>query len=439
MSTGERRRRRRSASACDLRRRRRCASVLHAEVDVDAELLDGAAQDVAAARVDLARHQARRELDDVGLEPEVAHRLRRLEAEQAAADHRRAPRAAPPRRGSRRGPRWCGRRRRPASVDAGDRRHERRGAGGEHERVVGDARVRAPVTTARAARSIATTRSPRWSVDAALGVPDDVRELRGRRPCARRRTRSGARGRTRGAAPRRTTTTCQRRVASSSARRSQKRCATMPLPTTTSVCAPLHRRLVLRHRACFSLRSRAAMRCVRAAVEERESATRMPSRDEQDDATTAAAGRRTDARARRHCCPLAGHAAPICAARWLPSREVIGGMIETKQLQIFKTIVEVGSFTGAGEELGLSQPAISQQIRALEEEVGVPLLVRLGRSTRMTPAGEVLLQCARQVLEQDRRDAALSRRARARSRRRRAHRHARAAVQLSAAARCWSS
>jgi DNA-binding transcriptional LysR family regulator len=73
-------------------------------------------------------------------------------------------------------------------------------------------------------------------------------------------------------------------------------------------------------------------------------------------------------------------------------------MIETKQLQIFKTIVEVGSFTGAGEALGISQSAISQQIRALEEELGVPLLVRLGRSTRMTPAGEVFLRCAQTVL-----------------------------------------
>ena len=74
-------------------------------------------------------------------------------------------------------------------------------------------------------------------------------------------------------------------------------------------------------------------------------------------------------------------------------------MIETKQLQIFKTIVDVGSFTGAGEQLGISQSAISQQIRALEEELGVPLLVRLGRSTRMTPAGEAFLNCARQVLD----------------------------------------
>jgi DNA-binding transcriptional LysR family regulator len=74
-------------------------------------------------------------------------------------------------------------------------------------------------------------------------------------------------------------------------------------------------------------------------------------------------------------------------------------MPETKQFLIFKTIVDVGSFTGAGEHLGLSQPAISQQIRALEDELGVLLLLRVGKVARPTPAGEVLLHCARQVLD----------------------------------------
>ena len=64
-------------------------------------------------------------------------------------------------------------------------------------------------------------------------------------------------------------------------------------------------------------------------------------------------------------------------------------MFETKQLRIFKTIVEVGSFTRAGEALGLSQPSISQHVRALEEAAGVPLLVRVGKGTRPTPAGDV--------------------------------------------------
>src|SRR5213594_27134 len=74
-------------------------------------------------------------------------------------------------------------------------------------------------------------------------------------------------------------------------------------------------------------------------------------------------------------------------------------MLETKQLRIFKTVVEVGGFTRAGQRLNLSQPAISQHVRALEKELGVPLLLRVGKATRLTPAGEVLLQCATQVLD----------------------------------------
>lgn len=74
-------------------------------------------------------------------------------------------------------------------------------------------------------------------------------------------------------------------------------------------------------------------------------------------------------------------------------------MVETKQLRIFRTIVEVGSFTGAAERLGLSQPAISQQVRALEDELGVELLVRVGKVTRPTPAGDILLHGARHVLD----------------------------------------
>lgn len=74
-------------------------------------------------------------------------------------------------------------------------------------------------------------------------------------------------------------------------------------------------------------------------------------------------------------------------------------MIEIKQLKIFRAIVDVGSFTGAGELLGVSQPTISQQVRALEEELGAPLLIRTARSLQITPAGDLLLHCARHVLD----------------------------------------
>jgi DNA-binding transcriptional LysR family regulator len=87
------------------------------------------------------------------------------------------------------------------------------------------------------------------------------------------------------------------------------------------------------------------------------------------------------------------------AFRLLQSMNTNGPMLEIKQLKIFRTVVEVGSFTGAGDQLGLSQPAISQQVRTLEETLGVPLLVRAGRGARPTPAGDVLFQCARQMID----------------------------------------
>lgn len=74
-------------------------------------------------------------------------------------------------------------------------------------------------------------------------------------------------------------------------------------------------------------------------------------------------------------------------------------MLETKQLKIFRAVVETGGFTRAGQRLGLSQPAVSQQIRALERLVGVELLLRTGGSVRPTPAGEIFLECARHVLD----------------------------------------
>ncbi len=74
-------------------------------------------------------------------------------------------------------------------------------------------------------------------------------------------------------------------------------------------------------------------------------------------------------------------------------------MLETKQLNIFRAVVETGGFTRAGQRLGLSQPAVSQQIRALERAVGVELLLRTAGAVRPTPAGEIFLECARHVLD----------------------------------------
>ena len=72
--------------------------------------------------------------------------------------------------------------------------------------------------------------------------------------------------------------------------------------------------------------------------------------------------------------------------------------METKQLRTFLVAAELASFTRAGRRLGLSQSAISQQLSALERQLGVKLLVRSGSGARPTPAGEVLLQYARQIV-----------------------------------------
>ena len=59
-----------------------------------------------------------------------------------------------------------------------------------------------------------------------------------------------------------------------------------------------------------------------------------------------------------------------------------------KQIRYFQSVVRLGSFTAAAEEHFISQSAISQQIKALEDELGVTLLERKKRSFTLTPAGE---------------------------------------------------
>ena len=59
-----------------------------------------------------------------------------------------------------------------------------------------------------------------------------------------------------------------------------------------------------------------------------------------------------------------------------------------KQIKYFQSVVRLGSFTAAAEEHFISQSAISQQIKALENELGVALLKRKKRSFTLTEAGE---------------------------------------------------
>ena len=66
-------------------------------------------------------------------------------------------------------------------------------------------------------------------------------------------------------------------------------------------------------------------------------------------------------------------------------------------LRVFLSVLERGSLSAAGRELGMTQPAVSNHLRALEERFGVALVARGGR-LRATPAGECLAGHARGVL-----------------------------------------
>lgn len=68
------------------------------------------------------------------------------------------------------------------------------------------------------------------------------------------------------------------------------------------------------------------------------------------------------------------------------------------QLTTFVTVISEGSMTAAADKLYLTQPAVSQQIRNLEEDLGVELLVRGVRSIKATPQGEVLYEYARKII-----------------------------------------
>lgn len=69
-----------------------------------------------------------------------------------------------------------------------------------------------------------------------------------------------------------------------------------------------------------------------------------------------------------------------------------------QQLTTFCTVLSEGSMTAAAEKLFLTQPAVSQQIRNLEEELGVELLVRGVRQVKATLPGQILFDYAKKIL-----------------------------------------
>jgi DNA-binding transcriptional LysR family regulator len=68
-----------------------------------------------------------------------------------------------------------------------------------------------------------------------------------------------------------------------------------------------------------------------------------------------------------------------------------------RQLEIFEAIARLGSFTRAADELYLTQPTISMQMKKLADIVGVPLIEQVGKKIHLTDAGRELAQTCREV------------------------------------------
>lgn len=70
-----------------------------------------------------------------------------------------------------------------------------------------------------------------------------------------------------------------------------------------------------------------------------------------------------------------------------------------RQLEVFEAIARLGSFTRASEELHLTQPTVSMQMKKLTEAVGLPLFEQVGRKIYLTEAGKELAITAREIMQ----------------------------------------
>jgi len=74
--------------------------------------------------------------------------------------------------------------------------------------------------------------------------------------------------------------------------------------------------------------------------------------------------------------------------------------MDLRGIRYFVQIAELGSITRAAQHLRVAQPALSRHVHALEEELGVPLLVRLPRGVRLTTAGRQFLEHCQRILRE---------------------------------------
>ncbi len=69
-----------------------------------------------------------------------------------------------------------------------------------------------------------------------------------------------------------------------------------------------------------------------------------------------------------------------------------------QQLRLFEAVARLGSITRAAEEVNLTQPSVSMQVRSLEEKLGLPLTEQIGKRLHLTPAGEVAAAASRDII-----------------------------------------
>ena len=69
-------------------------------------------------------------------------------------------------------------------------------------------------------------------------------------------------------------------------------------------------------------------------------------------------------------------------------------------MKVFEAVARLGSYTRASEELHLTQPAVSMQIKQLEENAGLPLFEQLGKKIYLTQAGQEMHHYCRAIAQQ---------------------------------------
>ena len=70
-----------------------------------------------------------------------------------------------------------------------------------------------------------------------------------------------------------------------------------------------------------------------------------------------------------------------------------------RQIQVFLAVSRLNSYSKAAQELALTQPAVSAQVRQLEDVIGAPVFDYLGKQLYLTPVGETVQRAARDLLQ----------------------------------------